>query len=208
MKNQLILARAVGYHCAALFVNQQVVVSESNSTTVDDVTNSAKKLSGALGAPLIECEVEVPAEMDGRWVWPDLLEYLPPVREEAAKRAFVIYCWSEGGVHPDTVHGPGDAWDDICFGMQAPMPGTPYLMLTPVLSAALIESEQLVEQVAMSILGKERDLAPGVNWHCDRQWRVNDVRKRVRHALEAAGILRASPTPENESLAEAPVDME
>lgn len=244
MKTQLILARAIGYHCAALFVNQQVVVSESNSMTVADVVDSARKLSGALGVSLIECEVEVPAEMDGNWQWSDMLERLPPLQEQIARQELVIYCWSEGGVHPATVDGPGDAWDELCFDAQAPQAGTPYFMLAPVhraqgeltdvvrekvledfrhwlnnrrqhevsdvfqetvakvaslisLSPVLVEPEQLVEQVAMSILGNQRDLAPGVNWRCDRQWRVNDVREHVRRALETAGILPAAQTSES-----------
>lgn len=190
MKTQLILARAVGYHCAALFVNQQVVVSESNSMTVADVVDSAKKLSGALGLPLIECEVEVPVEMDGKWQWPDLLERLPPLQEQIARQELVIYCWSEGGVHPATVDGPGDAWDELCFDTQAPQAGTPYFLLAPLHQVAARKGpDELVEQVAMSILGKAKDLAPGINWHCDRAWRVNDVRDKVRHGLERAGII-------------------
>jgi hypothetical protein len=36
-----------------------------------------------------------------------------------------------------------------------------------------------------------------VNWRCDRQWRVNDVREHVRRALETAGILPAAQTSES-----------
>ena len=42
-----------------------------------------------------------------------------------------------------------------------------------------------VERVAMHLLGKKDDPAPGVDWYCDRSWTVNDVRALVRSALEA-----------------------
>lgn len=42
-----------------------------------------------------------------------------------------------------------------------------------------------VERVAMRILGRERDPAPGVDWFCNRTWTVNEVRRLVRAALEA-----------------------
>jgi len=131
MKNQLILARAIGYNCAAVILNQ-VVVAEANSMPEIEVIKAAKQLSNALRVPLMECEVEVPASMDGAWEWPDLLEKLPPVKEQLAKHPFLAYCWSEGGVHPDIQDGPGDAWDELCFDTQSPMAGTPYLIMAPV----------------------------------------------------------------------------
>lgn len=238
MKTQLILARAIGYNCAALFVNQ-VVVAVANSTAEIEklVVNAATQLSVALGAPLVECEVEVPVDMDGTWEWADLLDSLPPVKEQLAKHPFLVYCWSEGGVQPDTPEGPGDAWDELSFDTQSPIAGTPYLILAPlyesgygvldkeVLAKALEDfktwlndrrtqevsavfhatvakaaslislkpvqqnTERLVEQVAMSMLGKPVDPAPGVNWLCSRQWCVNDVRAAVRGALEATGLI-------------------
>jgi hypothetical protein len=54
------------------------------------------------------------------------------------------------------------------------------------------EVEQLVETVTMAILGKATDPAPGIDWVCARQWTVNSVRKRVRDALELAGITKAT----------------
>ncbi|KVP39848.1 hypothetical protein [Burkholderia ubonensis] len=241
MKAQVILARAVGYNCAALIVNQ-VVVAEANSIPEIErlVVTAARQLSLALGVPLVECEVQVPDELDGKWVWSDLVMMLPPVQEQMAKHNFLVYCWQEGGVHQDTEHGPGDAWDELCFDTQAPMAGTPYLILAPIHetrdelddavrsklledfkhwlndrrmhdvstvfhdTVAMVESyinlspvvpspEQLVEQVTMSLLGKQEDPAPGINWQCNREWRVNDVRQAVWRALEAGSILMRVP---------------
>lgn len=42
-----------------------------------------------------------------------------------------------------------------------------------------------VERLAMHLLGKRADPAPGVDWYCNRAWTVNDVRALVRSALEA-----------------------
>lgn len=42
-----------------------------------------------------------------------------------------------------------------------------------------------VERIAMHLLGKNADPAPGVDWFCNRAWTVNDVRALVRSALEA-----------------------
>jgi hypothetical protein len=193
MKPQLILARTDG-GCAALIVNQ-VVVAEANSTPDIDrlVVKAAQQLSVALGSSLIECNLDVPDEMDGKWEWSDLLELLPPVQEQISRQRLVIYCWSEGGVHPATVEGPGDAWEELRFDTQAPVAGTPYFLLAPLHQvAARKDSDQLVEQVAMLILGKDVDLAPGVNWHCDRAWRVNDVRQKVRQALEKVCVIPAA----------------
>lgn len=133
MKAQLILARANGYGCAALFVNQ-VVVAEANSTPEIDrlIDKAARQLSCALGVPLVECLVEVPDEMDGIWQWPDLLDKLPPVQVQLAKHELLVYCWNEGGVHPATQDGPGDAWDELCFDTQSPVAGTPYLLMAPI----------------------------------------------------------------------------
>ena len=50
-----------------------------------------------------------------------------------------------------------------------------------------------VERITMAILGKDADPAPGINWVCDRMWAVNDVRERVRAAL--------NPEAENHELA-------
>lgn len=58
-------------------------------------------------------------------------------------------------------------------------------------SRGLQEADDLVETVAMSILGKTADPAPGVNWQCSREWRVDDVRRAVREALDSAGITKS-----------------
>lgn len=238
MKTQLILARALGYGCVALIVNQ-VVVAEATLAAESNlfVDKAARELSRALGVPLEECEVEVPDELV-KWEWCDLLQYLPAVQEQVAKHDFVLYCWSEGGMHADTQDGPGDAWDEMCLDTEPPQAGTPYHILAPVhessgdalddvvrakvledfqhwlndrrmhdvssvfhetvamvaslirLSRVLPNEQRLVEQVTMGVLGRKTDPAPGINWHCNRQWQVNDVRKSVRGALEGVGIIR------------------
>lgn len=58
-------------------------------------------------------------------------------------------------------------------------------------SRGAAEADQLIETVAMSILGKAVDPAPGVNWQCGRSWAVNDVRQAVREGLDAAGITKS-----------------
>lgn len=50
------------------------------------------------------------------------------------------------------------------------------------------DANQLVEAVTMSLLGKSVDPAPGVNWQCNRQWTVDEVRQAVRSALDTAGV--------------------
>lgn len=133
MQHQVILARAAGYVCAALIVNQIVIAEASSTPEIERlVVTAAHRLSAALNVPLVECEVEVPAAMDGNWVWSDLLDHLPPVKQLLDKHEFVVYCWNEGGVHPATQDGPGDAFDELCFDMQAPLAGTPYLLLAPI----------------------------------------------------------------------------
>ena len=51
------------------------------------------------------------------------------------------------------------------------------------------DTQTLVEQVTMSVLGQRVDPSPGINWQCARQWRVKDVRAAVRGALEAARVI-------------------
>lgn len=60
--------------------------------------------------------------------------------------------------------------------------------LPPVGKMSLAEApvtDDLVERATMLLLGKEVDMAPGVDWHCHRQWTVNTVRRRMREVLEA-----------------------
>lgn len=64
------------------------------------------------------------------------------------------------------------------------------------LSPVQPDADSLIEQVSMELLGKPKDPAPGMNWQCDRQWRVDDVRKAVRGALEAANIIAPEPSAE------------
>lgn len=141
MNVQLILARTTS-GCTALFVNQ-VVVAEANTTAGIDrlVVKAARALSLSLGVPLTECTVDVPDEMGGTWVWSDLYPVLPPVAKEIAASELVAYCWSEGGVHPDTEQGPGDAWDDLCFDLSPPVPDTPFIVLVPLGTTSKVQPE-------------------------------------------------------------------
>lgn len=47
-------------------------------------------------------------------------------------------------------------------------------------------TDEMVERATMTLLGHTDDAAPTVNWQCDRQWKVNDVRRHMRAALDAA----------------------
>ena len=51
---------------------------------------------------------------------------------------------------------------------------------------APIITDAQVERATMVLLGKEKDLAPGIDWWCARDWRVNKVRALMRKALEVA----------------------
>lgn len=237
MTTQLILARTTS-GCIALFVNQTAVLEEYQ-TNHRQVEEAARRLSVSLGVPLVECTVEVPDELDGKWVWPDLLNLLPPVQEQMRKHPFVVYGWQEGGVHEATWAGPGDAWDEAFFDFEPPIAGTPYAIFAPLyesreqsegsvqakvlndfeywlndrrihdvsfvfhdivakvkslinLAPVMPAPEQLVEQIAMSLLGKTVDPAPGVNWYCNRSWTVQDVRTAVGRALATVGIIEHS----------------
>jgi hypothetical protein len=45
---------------------------------------------------------------------------------------------------------------------------------------------QMIEKATMVLLGKEHDPTPHINWICARNWKVNDVRGLMRHALVEA----------------------
>lgn len=45
--------------------------------------------------------------------------------------------------------------------------------------------EEKCERIVMVLLGKTKDPAPGVDWACNRQWTVSQVRQLVRTALES-----------------------
>lgn len=77
MTHQLILARTTS-GCAALIVNQVVVAHADTTAEIDKlVTTAARQLSTALHVPLVECEVEPPEALDGKWEWQDLFGLLP-----------------------------------------------------------------------------------------------------------------------------------
>lgn len=45
-------------------------------------------------------------------------------------------------------------------------------------------TDDMVERATMKLLAHEKDPAPGIDWHCNRQWTVNRVRELMRAALE------------------------
>lgn len=190
MTTQLILARTTGGR-AALFVNQAVVLEAKSTDEIDSlVASAAQKLSKALGVPLMACTVDAPA--DGNWVWSDLYENLPQVVTELEKQAFLVYCWEEGGIHPDTEQGPGDAWDDLCFDVQAPQPGTPYLILAPIHESR----KDLEDAVSAKLLDDFK--------HWLNDWRQHDV-SSVFHDIVARveALINLSPVqPDADSLVE------
>jgi hypothetical protein len=53
-----------------------------------------------------------------------------------------------------------------------------------VKSSTFDYDETEVEILTMAVLGKERDDVPGINWQCNRQWKVDDVRALVRDGLK------------------------
>lgn len=55
---------------------------------------------------------------------------------------------------------------------------------TGQLVPAQVVTDDMVERATMTILGHVQNGAPDVDWSCNRQWRVSDVRKRMRLALE------------------------
>lgn len=132
MSTSAILAHAKGYGCAALIVNQVVISEYVTTAEVGQVAAEAHKLCKALRVSLVECTVDVPEELDGKWQWVDLLPLLPPVARELERHPLVVYGWQEGGIHPDTPEGPGDAWDELYFDVNPPMPGTPFQLFVPV----------------------------------------------------------------------------
>lgn len=50
-------------------------------------------------------------------------------------------------------------------------------------SSALKVTDEQVEEVALKVLGYDKDPAPGIDWVCSRVWRIGTVRKRVKEAL-------------------------
>lgn len=50
--------------------------------------------------------------------------------------------------------------------------------------AVLSEFEERLERATMRLLGKDSDPSPGVNWECNRYWKVNRVRNLMRAILQ------------------------
>lgn len=74
---ELILAHTDG-GCTAVFLNG-LVIAEANTTPQIHqlVVKAAHQLSNSLGIPVVECTVNVPDELDGKWEWADLYPLLP-----------------------------------------------------------------------------------------------------------------------------------
>lgn len=89
--------------CHVLFVNQEVVMEAMSTEEIDRlVETAARKLSTALGVPLVECTVE--ANPDGNWVAADLYALIPRditmqlgTTSEVAVRHWDTYYWDEKG---------------------------------------------------------------------------------------------------------------
>ncbi|BAO53095.1 hypothetical protein KPP23_068 [Pseudomonas phage KPP23] len=50
--------------------------------------------------------------------------------------------------------------------------------------------KELTEKLTLALLGHETDNAPGSNWQCNRQWKIEDVRARVREVF--GPVIRAA----------------
>lgn len=47
-------------------------------------------------------------------------------------------------------------------------------------------TDDMVQRATLALLDVKYDPAPGVDWHCNRHWRVSEVREHMRRALKAA----------------------
>lgn len=176
MKSQLILAQA-GTDRLALFVNAKLVLSYSMDEIEDAeqrIIASAHQLAAALHAPL--SVATIPAFTAESQTWQERFEeVLAAVAGDASKSLdeqhnMVVYAWQEGGIHPDTEDGPGDAFDEMCFDLSPPMPGTPYVVLVPLgESRAALADAETAEVEKRAPAAKAADAANIVNvrhWNC------------------------------------------
>jgi len=131
MQSRLIYASTLDGTHAALFINGAVVLTQSHADQKDCVSRTAERIARALQVTLYSCVVTPPADWSGNWqeLHDDVDKRAPASPDE--QHDMVVYAWQEGGVHPDTEHGPGDAWADMCFDLDPPKPGTPYFVLVP-----------------------------------------------------------------------------
>ncbi|MEX3984162.1 hypothetical protein AB4Y45_34985 [Paraburkholderia sp. EG287A] len=105
MKAKLILVHTTS-GCHVLFVNKEVVMEAVSTQEIDRlVDNAARKLSAALGVPLVECTVD--ADPDGNWVAADLYALIPTehkldggTKSEFAVRHWDTYFWDANGPIP------------------------------------------------------------------------------------------------------------
>ena len=148
MKAQLILAQAGDR--LALFVNAKLVLSYSNDDIEDAeqrILASAQQLATALSAPLCAVKISPFADDDQTWQerFDEVLAAALGVKRLTDYEDLVVYMWQEGGIHPDTQDGPGDAWDDIAFDLSAPKVGTPFAVLVP-LAQSRVRAEDAVRK--------------------------------------------------------------
>lgn len=59
--------------------------------------------------------------------------------------------------------------------------------LRPEEEAENNDFEERVERATMIFLGKDKDPSPGVNWECNRYFKVNRVRSIMRKVLQEVG---------------------
>ncbi|MEX3984163.1 hypothetical protein AB4Y45_34990 [Paraburkholderia sp. EG287A] len=135
MKAQLILAQAGDR--LALFVNAKLVLSYTDDDIEDAeqrILTSAQQLATALNSPL--CTVKLAPFAGDEQTWQERYEEVLAGALGVPKLTdhddLVIYMWDEGGVHPVTQDGSGDAYDDMAFDLSPPQAGTPFIVLVPL----------------------------------------------------------------------------
>jgi hypothetical protein len=107
MKPQVILARTTS-GCAALFVNQNVVMDAASTVDVNKLADAARNFSAALQVTLIECTLEAPPDRHGNWSkvnWAELVSELPTFTElpdSVPVRIWDAYELEEGATAVDT----------------------------------------------------------------------------------------------------------
>lgn len=96
----------------------------------------------------------------------------------------------------------------------APQPAAEHEYPDPLIAEDRYEDDQpaadtrvtdaMIEKATMVLLGKDEDPAPGVDWHCARDWTVSQVRTKMGQAIRAI-IGTATPAP-SDKIAEAAQD--
>lgn len=111
--------------------------------------------------------------MDLKINWPEGATHYRPAFGRYPTRAYAVN-------HGEWSYWTGFDWHPMRF---APCESI-LRNLVPRHTPEQLAFEEKCERVAMVLLGKDRDPAPGVDWVCNRQWTVSQVRQLVRTALE------------------------